>query len=926
MSAQLWSSDVRHADVNIDALKPHELLGVPEGTTQRSTVLDALRARLDQVASPAWDDPERVTPWRVALHAAAMRLLTSSTPTDAPTEGLATKPPADTRWQELGWLVMSTHGGCTPRAIQQFQMIALAQGASTAQVDATVAAMLDAQQSGADAWPGQAVDAQAAAIPIERAWPAASQPEDGWTALPARPRERSPLAAMLPWVLLVGAVGAGVVVIAVGLRIAFSPSASAPPGPVAAPPVSSAPQVPARAEQPKPAQPSAVADAAQASRVEAPADLLRDVRAFDERNTDTHSPALRATERFASVWPRASRAERLAALDAIVEVAYGVGISPQLRSPLVEALAPLPASPPSPAGTLDDPIRQAWQLTVARRLLLERDLDATLRAEVAQRWGLASGASAVGSPGAARAFFAGGADDALLQAVIASTEASIREVPPLQPRGDDTAQLAQAREAWSRWLGAFDVLADGSARRQPALLRLSDALLARAGQAARGGSDVLAAAGFGVLLPALDWKPDQPARRRLLLWLDDASNPTPVLASVSSIVVQQGDAGLDPSFVLPLVATIDARAELRGRLARFWQLGDVGDVRVQAEQWLTLASAALGADDATAPAPEEAVHQAMRLAALHAAAALLWEGRTQDAAPWLAQADIVPPAAPTVVAQGAPINSWAEEYLRAGNDVPRRRQIITSRATQAAPSGAEARILLDAFGRGGNAELRAAALTALTIHARSPEVLRALTETLPLLPPTRDLAALVREATGQTIPAPRSASFRVQARRALLLASLRDAPSRRSMMETSSLAIGTAYEAMAQAGASASEASSNDPLEQAQRVRQRLLAALQVEEARLPAGQQLALAQLLSRRSQPRGPLTAFVSVQSDVLRLRQLQFHADQSPLAERADQVIERWERAFLSASSAQQQLWLSEHAMVQLWRLRLSAGGTP
>ncbi len=156
---------------------------------------------------------------------------------------------------------------------------------------------------------------------------------------------------------------------------------------------------------------------------------------------------------------------------------------------------------------------------------------------------------------------------------------------------------------------------------------------------------------LGRLARGVSWSAGQGARTSLIRWFDDATISEADLHAVTSSLLDfaSGD-GFDVSMVLGASAGPIARAEVRDRLRTAWGL-DPGKGRQELiDAWLARAPGVIGAGSTTNPKFSEVLERAATLSRLSADAALAWAGETAP----------TNPIDPTQIQlSGAPSGAWA---------------------------------------------------------------------------------------------------------------------------------------------------------------------------------------------------------------------------------------------------------------------------
>lgn len=705
---------------------PFELLALPPSDHADRRVIDALAQRMAQVAAHALSETPEGNEARLALHAAAARLLDPAVRRALLLRaGVAPEKPRPAAAGRAGLssralLVIASEGGWNPRALRRLAMIAHAEGVPSGQLPAALRSLTglgrrDAAPAGG-ARVGQSPGGALLAIQRRTLAPTIAV---GLTATLAL------LALGLTWMMLSYRLAAGD---AGGTR-------GAPAG--AEPAVERIESVTEAAPSEGPAEAAAAPESVS---VEAEPDwaaaLIGMSRAAEAPEPDVVAVTM---ENLGGQWVRIEPARRTALLAAFVELVHRIDEQGAVR--IVDRIGRLIGS--------DDPAAAAWGGGVLARLSREQSLPT-------------------------------GVDNA----IIAATAATIGSSTPGQPPSFETGVLAALEHVGGRWASGAIPGDPGIAAWLAACDRLRDASPELAGRATRtvlcavlrngpdpydhsGAHEVIARLTERLALPE-----DRESAAMVLAALADQGFGTRGLSVMVSTMGRQPWARtLGPSLVLSPSATSAERSHFRSELEA--ALLGTQVTSWASEEFIAMARAILSrpVPTTTVPTLAETV-VASRLC--WAAADLLWSRRLAAEATLAGLRTDVDQlvAAPTRAAEGLggdASRDWALRYLAAARNIPVRQSLLSELVRSKPKLGPiAAELLVGEALMGTPAQVRRDALQAVPLFAGEPSVVNALLELLPRAPAvasTRDVAV---EISGVPLPAIDDPRWAISARRAVV--------------------------------------------------------------------------------------------------------------------------------------------------------------
>jgi hypothetical protein len=557
------------------------------------------------------------------------------------------------------------------------------------------------------------------------------------------------------WVLPVAFVAtaglsAGVLWLAVsGLPLVAPPTgggAAAGPGPTAAP-TASAPGPAQSATVPLPAEAPVSPTVVATAEARDGAGLLRAMRQAADAALKSPAEGLVALKQANALleqrWAEQTPGERTATLDALLEAMLRVAADPAAAR---EAIAPLLeranilANPEQPVrGPELAPL--AWSTGVLLRLERERELPRKLTDQIGVALRDLLGAERASSGQA----FPLGAVTALrnvpMRLLMPTAPAVDR--PPSQLLGDFQqwerlvrAALASDADPQERERLAESVVLDGVQR---VLINGPDA------DADRGVYEVLS-----WLAASRRWREGDPARQRLLVWLDEPRISSADLHAFTQAIVGRSSAeGVDLTMVLPPAAGFDERSRLRAAYARVWGLDASAGSSPAA--WTIQARERLAVSNDDQP-PMEVLRRAAWLAAINRAVWLRSGGQVGEAEQVLtagaaALRDLTLPSNP----QAGPLagrveteSGFAARFVQERN--PARQVDLIRELDAGAWTAADAEIITEqALLSGAQPEVRLAAQAAVEKAGAQPTVVHAAIKLLPRVPRSAANAAILEK-------------------------------------------------------------------------------------------------------------------------------------------------------------------------------------
>lgn len=766
----------------------HCLLGIATGRAEptENEVVAALESRLAEVARHQLGATPEADEVRLALHAAAARLLhhvggphspiraghgpTQDAPHTAPRSPSAIAPEV----LDAAIAAVAMSGGLNAGSLRQIAAIAAMHGVDFASLAGAVESRLVASAHASRNAPSPAP----AAITSPPPRPPVRQPSfpsaTGGDPV-AVPTYEDPGAAATRRVLFVALAlvgGGGLVLFAaiIAVMTFFSGPSKTPPGAPPGPATSATPSAPPRSAdagtlfpQATESQPSgrpADIRAAKPPPVDADKhlrDLAASVRAIATDPTAAQTAMTQTCDALAAIWPTLTPDQLAAAQDSIVEFVYRCSALPEVSQRAVQSIGShaaglsAAAAPPKAADILPG----IWSVGMLTRLARERDLPAIARSQVQAE--LASTLDGI-LAGRSGSFSVG------ISSAIGATVRLLLKPAPTPPI-----------DAWMQWIEAAASPAAGDeTARERSLIAAIDALIL-------DGPEPLEAAGLApvveTIVEQLNWRPNDASRHWLL---DCFAAPTVTWADlrlVTRALAEKSSAeGVDVSMVLPAAGDDRTRAELRDRYAAAWGLTQPVSRDELAASWTRAAKDRIAvATDRSEPA-RLALMRSATLARLNTAAMLLWAGADDQSAKLLEKLDEAGALVASSAADqakplddGATDGSWGLQYLAAGARVGDRIRLLQELSRTGAKLGrVDADVLVSDAVRGSPSQVRYAAREAVLQFAQSPAVVHSLLEESPRMAKTNDNADLVMRISLGRLPALADPSWRPTVRRLLV--------------------------------------------------------------------------------------------------------------------------------------------------------------
>lgn len=896
------------------------LLGVDPERTGDGEIVAALNERLATVNAHRYGGTPLGDEARLALHAAAAQLLGSrrrstgfdvepDSGTDLPARWSRPQalPPAHLALQQDAVLALGAHGGWNATTMRHLSMLAHARGLTGD--DLAVALTRLARQSGPSVTPSNG-----------------TAPADDGVSDPGRysPADTAPVHSNSNDLALLGAMAVAVVltlVAAAAVLIAIPVMRNS----------GQAAQQAAANEQPAPIEtptgPTPEQRAAAIAEAERQAEQERAPRATPDTKIDTIVTDLRlaadrrrkgepsaqavferAVVTLANNWPRVRPDQRQAALGQVIDHLYLVREDAAATLRVVGFLTgPLAEGDNEPTLAA-----RTWQIGTVVRLSKEQNLPGPavegLRTFLLSRAPIE--ARAVGD------FSAG---------VTVGLRSELAELAKPDDFNTDP-------DAWDAWLAC----AQGLAAAEPALgHRL---LLAGLEAVLLDGSEPTDEDVFQIvrtLVVALQWRPGDESRGRLLAWFDDPAITIADLHALTNVLATaSGAPGVDPTMVLPVLANQTQRSQVRDRFAAAWNVQSAMAHGEVANRWLSEARRHLQAqpeNSSVAHAVDAAVS-----ARLCTAAALLWQGMANEADVVLLQlrdgldagrAQTTAGTRSIYMASHSEPSRWALRYLS-----QRRPELQVDLLDELASEGLEhavdAEIVAEAFLRGTSIGVRDRAGLILMGNASKPVTIAAVLETFPLPGGELRKREMVEMVTGVRLPS--GDAWELVARRTLVerLLQLMASEGELARIDRAADAIGEAYMASLTAGSAAQ--TDNPPELSAEllwnRARQR--ADRVVPPTVWPWSPGEVDRRLSGRTRLAQGRVQWFAAYQSALVEITLYNAAAERPSLAMRLADELTKMQEARREARGVLQQIAIVERARLESWRLRLAeatTGGT-
>jgi transposase-like protein len=933
---------------NPDPANPAEVLGLSgSGPWTEGQVISALQARLRAVSDHAQQSAPQADEVRLALHAAAGKLITQGRAASA-ANGESSPIPPQFRVQILR--LVAAGGGWSRPVMQRVMAMGAQQGIDPVQLANWLSQLQQA--------PGTVPDAQRdEAVSDLRG--SRSRPDSGVMDPPAPAPTDSSRAVMMVvgWALggliTVFAVAAAALIIIMN-KPGGGPGAATPPAPTPAPtvqntpgasatptatasasPAASSTPAPSKVVSTKPLKASASETVSTDDRTHVPEwpDLVRAmelaVKLIREGNPDAVDAFSKAYVDLASQWPQATPDQRTSALSAVLDGVFAAAGNSEMSERLVAAIAATAvlnqASP-----TSSQVVPAVWTAGVVARISRERELP---RALVRQFDELATGI--FGAGGAGEATFDVGASAALLSMAT--------RIVPGGPQIDE-AILRECAQRWSKWLHAMRAVGGESVFYTQSVLTALDRLIVAGPEPTR---DQAVFEAMTELTCAVSWRQDSPARRWLLSKFDSAAVSSDDLHVLTrALATQSGAPGVDATMVLGAGAGEQARAQLREKYAVVWAVSNAPERAVVFTKWLEAANTQLNRTDLGDDAFSRGC-VAVALAHLNEAAHLLSgtalaAGADSTDAQSNAELLLIDPEAglpkrlaSLTAAATRPVidpasTAWAVQYAAAQQRIPERLTLLGTVPEH--PTYVEAKVLVEECCRGAPERVAQEAQGAVRRMASEPSIVCALLDFAPFIPQTANNSDTIKLVTGgASIPSIRDQSWRVAVRRALVerLLELLAGDSPTAIADAIGEALAESYSRRIR---SEQVTPSKTPLT-AEQASERLLAQnIQDAKVLIPSGREpisvsTIIANKGARERLASGRVQLFAAHQTTMCELLAYMTANERPTESDRVMSVLETFKAERQKSTHVLSQLHAAERAMLELWMIRLNvatAGG--
>lgn len=894
------------------------LIGVDPERTDDGEIVAALNERLAKVNAHRYGGTPLGDEARLALHAAAAQLLGSrrrTTGFDVEPDSTAdlparwsrpqALPPAHLALQQDAVLALGAHGGWNATTMRHLSMLAHARGLTGD--DLAVALTRLARQSGPAVAPSHNGSAPADDGVSD---PGQYSPAD--TALVHSGNNDLALLGAMAVAVVLTLVAAAAVLIAIPVmrnsgQAAQQAAAAEQPAPVEAP-AGPTPeqQAAAIAETERIAEQERQQNATPDTKIDT---IVTDLRLAAERRKKGEPSAQAVLERavvtLANNWPRVRPDQRQAALGQVIDHLYLVREDPAATQRVVGFLVG-PMAEDESEPTL---AARAWQVGVIVRLSKEQNLPTPavegLRSFILTKAPLE--ARAVGD-------FAAGVTVSLRAELSALSDADSFNADP---------------KAWEAWLAC----AQGLATSEPALAHRL--LLAGLQAVLLRGPDPTDERVFQIvrrLVVSLQWRPEDESRARLLAWFDDPAITIADLHALTNVLATaSGAPGVDPTMVLPVLASPAQRSQVRDRFAAAWNVQSAMAHGEVATRWLGEARRHL-----ETPPENTSVARAIDAAVsarLNAAATLLWQGQANDADAILLNlrdglntgpAQVTAGTRSIYLASHSDPSPWALRYLSQRR--PELQADLLDELARRGPTHAvEAELIAEAFLRGSTAPVRERAANLLSGFASKPVVIAAVLETFPLPGGELRRREMVEKVTGVRLPS--GDTWELVARRTLVerLLQLMASEGELARIDRAAEAIAQAYTRSLATGSAAQ--ADNPPELSAEllwnRARQR--AERVVPPAIWPWSPGEVDRRLAGRTRLAQGRVQWFAAYQFALVEMTLFNTAAERPSLAMRLADELAKMQDARRESRSVLGQISIVERARLESWRLRLSEATT-
>lgn len=890
------------------------LLGVDAARTDEGEIVAALNQRLALVNAHRYGGTPLGDEARLALHAAAAQLLGSNRrvgildrgrPTRAPAEldGPLALPPAHVALQQDAVLALGAHGGWNAATMRHLTMLAHARGLTGD--DLAVALTRLARQSTpavhATAANGSVSEPQGSADP-GRFSPATD------VALRSSTNDLALLGAMAVAVILT-LVAAAAVLIAIPVMRNTGRQAQQAANAEAAPALPTPPEVPPTDDTGDgAAQPIPTRDVAPVTK---PDTVVTDLRLASERRRrgEASAPVVfeKALATLADAWHLLRPDQRQAAMGAVIDYLYLVREDAEATGRAVGFIT----GPLALDGVQPSLAARVWQVGAVVRLTREQNLPAAAVEGLRRFVNTAAPVEA-----RAAADFSAGAAVALREEL-----GTLVEGPPGEPG------FVGRVGAWEDWLAcARGMGMEDHQLGQRLMLSGLEAVVLR-------GPEPTDERVFHIIrrfAVDLSWRAEDPARSRLLAWFDDPGVTVADLHALTNVLATASAApGVDPTMVLPVLATPAQRSQVKDRFAAAWNVQSAQAHGEVAQRWLDEARRHWDADMGEEPAA--LADDAALSARLVASAALLWQGLANEADVSLLHlrqglgGAVAPRQEATrtiyLAAHSEP-SRWAVRFL--DQKRPELRADMLEELARSGPAHAiEAELVVEAFLRGTTPPMRQWAQAIIGRSAGTALIVAAVLEAMPLPASESRRRDLVELVTG--IRLPRGNDWEIVARRVLVerLLELMAAEGDLSRIDRAAEVIARAYDQALSASPDGQASGDNPPELSAQLLWNKARA--RADRLVPPAGWSLPPGEidrrLAGRTHLAQGRVQWFAAYQSALLEIELFNAAGEQPALAPTLTQVLVDMQGLRRDASSVLEQVAIVERARLRIWMLRLA-----
>lgn len=468
-----------------------------------------------------------------------------------------------------------------------------------------------------------------------------------------------------------------------------------------------------------------------------------------------------AMQELSIAWPQGSAGDVIAAADATAELAYRAAGRGDALSPIVRYLnGELSLMTEAVDGSAWDAqriARSAFACGVASRLLRERDLPTGIRLPLRRALSDALGGSMSSEQSTVQQTITASLDHMATLMTVRRSSINQQDAPAL------AIAATRSFAAWGAWAKASRATAGGGDESEQLILLALDRVMTKGREPSEDPAVARAIESLGGELSLVK---DSPARSAILRWMVASDVSAVDLHLLTTVLVQRPESGLELTATLSGAATENDRQLLRERYANLWQVteGTVQDALMA--KWRQRFTELTGVPIGTSL--QERVAYALAMSSMNTAAVEAMRGDVAAFGTLLdaAQKPLHGWASKYKNSDSVSSTTWGVEYLAAGNDIFKRRGILL--AVNGVPSPMEARILVEEATRAGSPEIRREARNVIVRSLDTATTVRAFLDYSAFIPATRDNSRLLEAAARATLPQPRSSTWRVEVRRALL--------------------------------------------------------------------------------------------------------------------------------------------------------------